>query len=91
MTDVVPPCLAELRTLKAAIDAKMTGRQVQTVGHGGRNVGYSEMRVDYMVAYYRQLWAQCPAAQAELPELQALDQPVGTRGRPAVFLGRGHV
>ncbi len=91
MPDEVPECLATLRELKAVIDARMLGRQVQSVGHKGRQMAYAETPVKDLIAYYRQLWAQCPAAQAELPELKPLDAAVGTRGKPAVFVGRGHV
>jgi hypothetical protein len=84
-------CLETLRELKTAIDARMTGKQVQSVGHKGRNLAYSEMNVSDMIAYYRQLWRQCPEAQEELPELQPLDAPTGTRGRPAMGFGSGRV
>ena len=57
----------------------------------GRQVGYSDTSLSDMISLYRQLWAQCPSAQAELPALKPLDQPTGTRGRPAQFLGKGHV
>lgn len=85
------PCLLVLQKLKEAIDARMTGEGVQSVGHKGRSLEYANMSVSDMVKYYIQLWRQCPAAQAVLPELQQLDAPTGTRGRPAVFLGRGFV
>lgn len=81
-------CLETLRDLKAAIDARLLGRQVQSVDHKGRSISYSEMSVSDMITYYRQLWLQCPEAQAELPELKPLDAPPGARGRPARFLGR---
>jgi hypothetical protein len=85
------PCLLVLRKLKEAIDARMTGTGVQSVGHKGRTLEYATMNVGEMMKYYMQLWRQCPAAQAELPELQPLDGPTGTRGRPAIFVGSGRV
>lgn len=88
MTEPTPPCLVELRALKARIDARIAGTAVQSYGNKGRNLGFAEVSVDSMIAYYRQLWAQCEAAQAELPNLQPLDQPVGTRGAPGRRYGR---
>ncbi len=85
------PCLAKCRELYEAITARTLGQQVQSVGHKGRQVGYSDTSLGDMIALYRQLWAQCPDAQAELPTLKPLEQPTGTRGRPAQFLGKGHV
>ena len=75
------PCLVTLRELKAAIDARMLGRQVQSVGHKGRSMEYAETSLSDMISYYNQLWRQCPDAQAELPELKPLDQPSYARGR----------
>lgn len=85
------PCLARLRELYAKINARIDGGQVQSVGHKGRNLAYSETSVADMIKFYNQLWRQCPEAQAELPELKPLDTPAVTRGRPAVFVGRGTV
>jgi hypothetical protein len=85
------PCLVTLRKLKAAIDARMSGEGVQSVGHKGRSMEYANMNVGDMIKYYAQLWKQCPQAQAELPELQPLDAPTARRGRPAIFVGNGRV
>lgn len=82
------PCLANVRALYDAIMAKSTGRQVQSMGHRGRDMSYSEMDVKDMISLYRQLWQQCPDAQVQLPDLKPLDAVTGTRGRPAQFLGR---
>jgi len=86
-----PECLVRLRELKAKIDQRIDGGQVTSVGHRGRSLQYSETSVNDMIRYYNQLWQQCPAAQAELPQLVPLDQHVATRGRPAVFVGSGRV
>ncbi len=91
MSEQDPPCLVMLRKLKAAIDQRMTGEGVQSVGHKGRTMEYANLNVGDMVKYYIQLWKQCPAAQAELPEMQPLDATTGTRGRPPIFMGRGYV
>lgn len=74
------PCLLTLRELKTAIDARMLGRQVQSVGHKGRTMAYADTSLSDMIAYYNQLWRQCPDAQAEMPELKPLDQPSYARG-----------
>jgi len=85
------PCLANLRELKTSIDEAMKGKKIQSVGHGDRNVAYWDAKIADMIAYYRQLWNQCPEAQIELPELKPLDAPPGARGRPAVRFGRSYV
>jgi len=91
MSEQDTPCLLVLRKLKAAIDQRMTGEGVQSVGHKGRTMEYANLNVSDMVKYYMQLWKQCPAAQAELPEMQTLESTTGTRGRPAIFMGRRFV
>lgn len=90
MTETTP-CIDILRKLKEAIDTRMMGEGLHSVGHKGRTMAYANMNVSDMVKYYIQLWKQCPAAQAELPELLPLDATTGTRGRPAIFMGRGYV
>lgn len=85
------PCLARCRSLHDAIVAKMSGKSVHGAGAKGRSVTYAEADVNDMIKLYQQLWRACPDAQAELPELKPLDQPVATRGRPAVLVGSGHV
>ncbi len=92
MTEIAePPCLLTARRLHDAIIARTLGEQVQSVGHRGRQVAYAEMSLKDMIVMYRQVWAACPAARLELPDLQPLDQPVVTRGRPAHFVGKGYV
>lgn len=87
-----PPCLVELRALKASIDEAMNSGQVQSIGRKDRNVAYVPVNVNDRIRYYNQLWKQCPAAQEELPQLTPLDGPQGgTRGRPARYVGRSHV
>lgn len=82
-------CLETVRELHAAITARMTGRQVQSVGHRGRTLSYSDTSISDMISLYRQLWAQCPEAQAELPNLQPLDAHVSTTPRqPGRYAGR---
>lgn len=93
MPDPVSPCHALARKLKAAIDARMLGRLPQSVGHKGRQMAYAETSTKDLIAYYNQIRNSCPDALAdpELIELKQLDQPTGTRGRPAVRLGRPFV
>lgn len=89
----ISPCHQLARDLKAAIDARLTGKQVQSAGHKGRSVAYAETPIKELIAYYNQVRAGCADALAD-PDLIAiapLDQPTTTRGRPAVRLGRGWV
>ncbi len=87
------PCHQLVKDLKAAIDARMLGKQVQSLGHKGRNLSYAEQPLKELIAYYNQMRQGCPDALAD-PELAAiapLDQPTTTRGAPARFLGRSWV
>jgi len=87
------PCHQLVKDLKAAIDARMLGKQVQSLGHKGRNLSYAEQPLKELIAYYNQMRQGCPGALAD-PELAAiapLDQPTTTRGAPARFLGRSWV
>lgn len=84
------PCHALARKLKATIDARLTGGQVQSLGHKGRNLEYADVPLKELIAYYNQVRNGCPDALAD-PELIAispLDLPTGPRGRPGVRLGR---
>jgi hypothetical protein len=84
------PCHQLARDLKTTIDARMKGEQVQSVGHKGRQLEYADMPIAQLISYYNQIRNSCPDAKAD-PELIAinpLDQPTGTRGRPAVRPGR---
>lgn len=86
----VSPCHQLARELKATIDARLTGRQVQSIGHKGRNLEYMQTPIKELIAYYNQVRSSCPDALAD-PDLIAiapLDQPTGTRGRPGVRAGR---
>lgn len=85
------PCLARCRELHDAIVAKMSGKGVQGAGAKGRSVTYAEANVNDMIKLYQQLWRACPDAQAALPELKPLDQPVATRGRAPVLVGSRYV
>ena len=79
--------------LKAAIDARILGRQAQSVGHKGRNMTYAETPIKDLIAYYNQVRCSCPDALAD-PDLIAIDPLDGRTGevrRPAVFFGRGWV
>lgn len=92
MSQTDTPCVAFLRKLLAAIEERSLGEQATSVGHKGRSMQYAELSLEQMVNFYRQRYAICPdVADTDLPELQALNGPVGRRGRPAQFLGRGHV
>lgn len=84
------PCHQLARDLKAAIDARMLGRQVASVGHKGRTLAYADQPLPSLIAYYNQVRQSCADALAD-PDLIAiapLDQPTTTRGAPARFLGR---
>lgn len=84
----VPPCVADLKTLYDAIMAATTGRQVQSVGHRGRQIGYTQADPNKMIALYRQLRDACPRAEEfGLPDIKMLDKPPTKRGRPATFIG----
>lgn len=68
MTD--SPCLARVRRLFEAIDARATGKQVSGAGAKGRSVSYSNSSLDDMIRLYRQLWQACPDAKtSDLPLL----------------------
>lgn len=86
-------CHQRVVDLKAAIDARMSGKQVTSVGHKGRNLEYAEAPIRELISYYNQCRRACADAMAdpELIEINPLDLPFGTRGRPARFAGRGHV
>lgn len=86
----VSPCHQLARDLKATIDTRLTGKQVQSLGHKGRNLEYASATLSELIAYYNQVRKGCPDALAD-PELIAiapLDQPTGTRGRPGTRPGR---
>ncbi len=87
------PCHQLARDLKAAIDARMLGKQVQSVGHKGRSLSYSDQPLPALIAYYNQIRQSCADAMSdpELIEVRPLDQPTTRRGRPARFTGRGYV
>lgn len=87
------PCHQLAKDLKAAIDDRILGRNVQSAGHKGRSVAYAERSTNELIAYYNQIRKSCPDAlgDAELIELKPLDQPTVTRGRPAVRMGRSWV
>lgn len=87
------PCHQLARDLKAAIDARLTGRQVQSSGFKGRSVAFAEVPIKELIAYYNQVRNSCADALAdtELIEIKPLDQPTGTRGAPAIRLGRSWV
>ncbi len=84
------PCYKLAKELKATIDARMTGRQVQSSSAKGRSASFADVPLRELIAYYNQVRTSCPEAMAdaELIALQPLDQPTGTRGGPAVFYGR---
>lgn len=86
------PCYTLAKELKAAIDARLAGRQVNSAAHKGRSVQYSQTPIKELIAYYNQVRASCQAALADpdLIYIAPLDQPAGTRGRPAVFSGRSY-
>lgn len=86
-------CYELCKKLKASIDARLTGTQVQSVGHKTKMLEYRDVPLKELIAYYNQVRNSCAEALAD-PELIAiapLDQPTGTRGRPARFVGRGYV
>lgn len=86
-------CYDLCKKLKASIDARLSGEQVQSVSHKTKALEYRDVPLKELIAYYNQVRNLCAEAQAD-PELIAiapLDQPFGTRGRPARFMGRGHV
>lgn len=89
MSEVTPPCLALARKLYAAIEARMTGEQVQSVNHKSRGLEYAQTSLKDMVNAYINVWNRCADAQAELPELQPIDGPTAKRGRPVVRIGGG--
>ncbi len=87
------PCYLLCKDLKASIDERLTGKQVQSVGHKTKTLEYRDVPLKELIAYYNQVRNSCTEAQAD-PELIAiapLDQPFGTRGRPAAFVGRRYV
>lgn len=79
----------DAQKLYAAIIARSTGGQVQSVGAKGRTVSYANAGdVNEMIKTYRMLRGLCTEAeQALLPDLKPNDQ-AATHGRPAVFFGR---
>lgn len=87
------PCHQLALDLKAAIDARLLGKQVQSVGHKGRNVSYAEQPINSLIAYYNQVRQGCPDALADatLIAIAPLNQPTTTRGAPARFLGKAWV
>lgn len=89
----ISPCHQLVKDLKATIDARMTGKQVSSVGHRGRSLEYAETPLKELIAYYNQVRNGCADALAdpELIEVRPLDQQFGTRGRPAQFMGRRNV
>lgn len=88
MSETVTTTLQLCRDLKAAIDARMLGRQIQSAGERGRNVSYADLPVKDLISYYRQMRSQCAEAQAELPDIQPLDAPISERRPPIGHLGR---
>lgn len=84
------PCHQLVKDLKTAIDARMLGKQVSSLGHKGRSLAYAEQPLKELIAYYNQMRQGCPdaLADAELVAIAPLDQPTTTRGAPARFLGR---
>jgi hypothetical protein len=90
---VLSPCHQQARDLKAAIDARMLGRQVASFGQRGRSMAYSDVPLKDLIGYYNQIRAACPDAAADptLIAIGPLDAPVVTRGPPARFLGRSFV
>jgi len=87
------PCHQLARDLKAAIDARMLGRQVASFAQRGRTMAYADQPIESLIGYYNQIRAGCPDAAAD-PSLIAigpLDAPVVTRGPPARFAGRSWV
>jgi radical SAM superfamily enzyme with C-terminal helix-hairpin-helix motif len=78
----------ELRELYEAIKKATMGRQVQSVGHRGRQIAYAQANPDNMIKLYRQLRDACPrAAEFGLPDLKPSDVSTARRGPPARFVG----
>lgn len=84
------PCYDLAKKLKAAIDERMLGEQVQSIGQRGRTVAYADVPLDKLIAYYNQTRNACPEALEDtaLIAIAPLDQPTTTRGGPARFAGR---
>lgn len=89
----ISPCHQLVKDLAELINARMLGRQVQSSSAKGRSASFAEVPLRELIAYYNQRRLACPdaLADAELIELQPLDQPTATRGGPARFYGRGWV
>lgn len=56
---------ADLEGLYSAIMARVSGKAVGSLGHGGRNVSYDHTTLSDMVKLYRAMWR----AEFGLPEL----------------------
>lgn len=91
MSETPSPCLVKCRELAAAVEARILGKQVQSVGHKSRNLSYADVSTEDLIAYYRQHWLACPDAQKELVEPKSLKTQTVTRGRPISYKGRSHV
>jgi len=87
------PCHQLVKDLAEVIDARMLGRQVSSSSAKGRSATFTEMPIRELIAYYNQKRAACADALADtsLIAIAPLDQPTGTRGAPARFLGRSWV
>ena len=70
------PCLARLRTIFAAIEARQLGTTVSSAGAKGRSVSYASSNLDDLIRFYRQLAAKCPDFAAS--DLPVLDDPAAT-------------
>lgn len=89
----VSACHQRVLDLKARIDKAALGELVVSAGAKGRQVTYTPAQINQMIALYNQYRKACPDALADpdLIELQPLDQPQGSRGRPAAYFGRSFV
>lgn len=67
------PCLARVRSLFDAIEARAKGTQVSGAGGKGRSVSYANTSLDDMIRLYRQLWSACPDAKTS--DLPLLNEP----------------
>lgn len=91
--DCKSPCHKLARELFATIAARLKGEQVSEIGHRGRNMSFADAKINEQIAFYNQVRNGCPDALAdpELIHIAPVDQPVVTRGRPAVYLGKSTV
>jgi hypothetical protein len=82
------PCLARLRSIYEAIEARQLGKTVSSAGAKGRSVSYASSNLDDLIRFYRQLAAQCPDfAASDLPRLNDPAASTVERGclRPRVI------